>query len=571
MSLKGHTIAVPTSEVAGVSVRTALQSSASTCCLHHEGPVLFLHSFRRKQFDWVPVDHAIDFSDEASAQQWMEYVQQVLDTQTDRPLHLFVVINPYGGNQRADDVWQEVVKPIFERAHITCDAFRTGYRDHAVELLKNMPISQFQGYDGVVAVGGDGLFQECIRGLLALRIRGDAWRAKASMIRIAQIPAGSTDAVACTINGCRSAVTAALHIVVGDRAQLDVLEVRTQEGHCRYACSTASYGFVGDVLDASESMRWMGPVRYDVSGAMTLMRLRSYPVRLWYKLPEAPHPVRKVCCSDCQICSQPRSNVFDAGDIVVNVSSESTTIDIEHTVRPEAEAYATDLTELCAKVDACDDRHVSCHSRSDAATAPSPTRTGNQHLHMRGASGFGEQAFLGNLQPPTSAADSTTTCDTDSAIKKDVSHEQPDDWFGDIGNVPACSADVTTHASGYWRCWEGEISSLMVVVTPTRSDKSKHGLVPHAHLSDGRLHLVIVRRCTRMQFLRFLVSLTRGGVDESLSFVDVKEVEAWRLEELVPSSRASVWNVDGELMQSRFMSARCHHGLIHVFGRGPEI
>lgn len=538
--------------------------------MHDEGPVLFLHSFRRKQFDWIPVDHAIDFIDEASARQWMEYVQRVIDSQTDRPLHLFVVINPYGGNQRADVVWQDVVKPIFERAHITCDAFRTGYRDHAVELLEQMSISQFQGYDGVVAVGGDGLFQECLRGLLALRMRGAAWRSKASMIRIAQIPAGSTDAVACTINGCRSAVTAALHIVLGDRAQLDVLEVRTREGHCRYACSTASYGFVGDVLDASESMRWMGPVRYDVSGAMTLMRLRSYPVRLWYKLPEAPHPIRKVCCSDCQICSQPRSNMFDFGEAVLSISDDPPGVNVEKAVRREADSKPSCSSQLCLDVNSCNGRDFSGHVGSEEAVT-SHARNENQQLHMRGASGFGEQAFLGNGQG-TGGSEGTAVCsNANSGMKQLNSQQQAHDlWFGDI-SLPASSTEIRANENDCWRCWEGEISSLMVVVTPTRSDKSKHGLVPHAHLSDGRLHLVIVRRCTRMQFLRFLVSLTRGGVDESLSFVDVKEVEAWRLEELVPNSQASVWNVDGELMQSRFMSARCHHGLIHVFGRGPEI
>lgn len=540
--------------------------------MHHEGPVLFLHSFRRKQFDWIPVDHAIDFIDEASARQWMEHVQGVLDTQTDRPLHLFVVINPFGGIQRADAVWQDVVKPIFERAHITCDAFRTGYRDHAVELLEHMPSVQFQGYDGIVAVGGDGLFQECLRGLLTLRTRGAAWRTKASMIRIAQVPAGSTDAVACTINGCRSAVTAALHIVLGDRAKLDVLEVRTREGQCRYACSTASYGFIGDVLGASESMRWMGPVRYDVSGAMTFMRLRSYPVRLWYKLPQSPHAVRKVCCSDCQICSQPKSNVFDVGDSVLNFTTD-TPCDVDELIGPQTGEVPVELPGPCLHLQPFNSKDENCRPADSTEAVCAATRNVDQHFHMRGASGFGEQAFLGQTQGPLGGASGPQLDGKSPPTGKqgDTNVSPSDVWFGDVAKASHGDADMHKDESALWRCWEGEISSLMVVVTPTRSDKSKHGLVPHSHLSDGRLHLVIVRRCTRLQFLRFLVSLTRGGVDESLSFVDVKEVEAWRLEELAPGSQTSVWNVDGELMQSSCMSARCHHGLIHVFGRGPEM
>nr|BAV58283.1 hypothetical protein [Ulva partita] len=553
-------------EVTGVSMRSALQSSAaSTCCRHHDGPLMFIHTFRRKKFDWVPVDHPIEFMDEVSARQWTDLIQSLLYDLPERPLHLFVVINPFGGRQKADSVWQDVVKPIFERANITSDAFRTGYRDHAVELLQQMPLEQFQGYSGIVAIGGDGLFQECLRGLLALRSRGGAWQRKAAAIRIAQVPAGSTDAVACTINGCRSAVTAALHVVLGDRAKLDVLEVRTQEGQCRYACSTASYGFIGDVLGASERLRWMGPARYDISGMMTFVNLRSYAVRLWYKSPVEPHPSRSVCCSDCPLCSEPTSNAFDAVDASISGVCVP---------RPSVAAVAKDSTVFTAATNSDgvseDDRHpmVGTIDGGPQRGPLSEHQSSQCHraFHMRGASGFGEQMISGSLRHHH-----------DGLLIRKFEKEQEirshdcnpmsasDSWFGNVH----LKDSVCVGEGEHWHCWEGEVSSLMIVVTPTRSDKSKHGIVPHAHLSDGRLHLVIVRRCTRWQFLRFLLSLAQGGVDESFSFVDVKEVVAWRCEELTP--QGSVWNVDGELMRSQYMSARCHHGLINVFGRGPEL
>lgn len=546
-----------------MSMRSALQSSAAnTCCRHHDGPLMLIHTFRRKKFDWVPVDHAVEFMDEVLARQWTDLIQSLLYDLAERPLHLFVVINPFGGRQTADSVWQEVVKPIFERANITCDAFRTGYRDHAVELLQKMPLQQFQGYNGIVAVGGDGLFQECLRGLLALRSRGSAWQQKAASIRIAQVPAGSTDAVACTINGCRSAVTAALHVVLGDRAKLDVLEVRTQEGQCRYACSTASYGFIGDVLGASERMRWMGPARYDISGMMTFMNLRSYAVRLWYKMPISPHSSKAVCCSDCQVCSEPASNYFDVvggaiSDVMHSERSVGSRVDYDVAFR----AVHDSATMPEAQVNGV----VENSSQSMSGVSVSQVNGSQRHkpFHMRGASGFGEQLLVDRPGSDHGLFDlkdgSLKNCSYSSISVSDA-------WFGDV--CPYDATSVEDHER--WHCWEGEVTSVMIVVTPTRSDKSKHGIVPHAHLSDGRLHLVIVRRCTRWQFLRFLLSLSQGGVDESFSFVDVKEVVAWRCEELT-ATPGSVWNVDGEVMRSRYMSARCHHGLVNVFGRGPEL
>lgn len=67
-------------------------------------------------------------------------------------------------------------------------------------------------------VGGDGLFQEIMNGLLDLRAQGGDMAAVAAGMRLGHIPAGSTDAVAYTINGTRSQLTAALHIALGDRS-----------------------------------------------------------------------------------------------------------------------------------------------------------------------------------------------------------------------------------------------------------------------------------------------------------------------------------------------------------------
>ena len=65
-------------------------------------------------------------------------------------------------------------------------------------------------------MGGDGLFQEVVDGLLALRKEGGPRANVAEGLRLAQIPAGSTDAVAWTANGTRSVEAAALHVALGE-------------------------------------------------------------------------------------------------------------------------------------------------------------------------------------------------------------------------------------------------------------------------------------------------------------------------------------------------------------------
>jgi hypothetical protein len=65
----------------------------------------------------------------------------------------------------------------------------------------------------------------------------------------------------------------------------------------------------------------------------------------------------------------------------------------------------------------------------------------------------------------------------------------------------------------------------MAVVTSCRSDKSRSGVCPEAHLADGRLVLVLVEKRSRLAYLRFLLQLaTKGVVPGVLPFVRVEHV-----------------------------------------------
>lgn len=58
---------------------------------------------------------------------------------------------------------------------------------------------------------------------------------------------------------------------------------------------------------------------------------------------------------------------------------------------------------------------------------------------------------------------------------------------------------------------------------------------------------MLVRKCSRPQYLNFLYRLTTNGVQPGmLPFVDVVAVTALHVEPFGPQSS---WNVDGELLQ----------------------
>ena len=91
-------------------------------------------------------------------------------------------------------------------------------------------------------VGGDGLFSEILNGTISLWAGGGERAAAASNIRLGHIPAGSTDAVAYSLNGTRSAFTAALHIILGDRlgACAQLLYISWRGKKCTLICLSRS-------------------------------------------------------------------------------------------------------------------------------------------------------------------------------------------------------------------------------------------------------------------------------------------------------------------------------------------
>lgn len=58
------------------------------------------------------------------------------------------------------------VSRILEMADIRCEVVMTQRANHAFDYLKQLDSSQWATIDGVVSVGGDGLFNECLSAIV---------------------------------------------------------------------------------------------------------------------------------------------------------------------------------------------------------------------------------------------------------------------------------------------------------------------------------------------------------------------------------------------------------------------
>lgn len=123
-----------------------------------------------------------------------------------------------------------------------------------------------------------------------------------------------------------------------------------------------------------------------------------------------------------------------------------------------------------------------------------------------------------------------------------------------------------SNLAGGWRAVMGDFVAVNAFLISCRCAKSPLGPAPSAHLGDGFLDLILVRRCSRMQYLRYLVQLTnrrkkRQAQHLRMPFVEAHRVRAFKLQALdcygdpvasdeVVGADTSVWCVDGEVLDN---------------------
>lgn len=120
-----------------------------------------------------------------------------------------------------------------------------------------------------------------------------------------------------------------------------------------------------------------------------------------------------------------------------------------------------------------------------------------------------------------------------------------------------------------WLKSKGRYLSVGAAIISCRNERAPDGLVADAHLSDGLLHLVLIRDCPHAFYLWHLTQLARkGGNPLNFKFVEHHKTPAFTF---TSAGNESVWNLDGELFPAHQLSAQVFRGLISLFATGPEV
>ncbi|XP_047962501.1 ceramide kinase isoform X2 [Salvia hispanica] len=492
--------------------------------------IYVVHKSKTQSSVWTPLVYTFGHKDLEICMSWVNQINSHLHMEVKRPKNLLVLVHPRSGKGHGCKIW-ETVAPLFSQAKVKTKVIVTERAGHARDMLSSITNRELNLYDGVVAVGGDGFFNEILNGVLLPRhkapypptpsditppaesecnvtnhivnrtrsehcdhnedgsplLRGSENIGLESpnfgkdsespfpneMFRFGLIPAGSTDAIAICTTGARDAVTSALHIILGKKVNLDIAQVvRRKETNSanEEPCVRYAASFAG----------------YGFYGDV-ITESEKYrwmgPKRYDY--------------AGTKVFLQHKSYEAEVSYLEVETKEASPS--------PEAdpEVHSRRFWCLPKKPDrmTCRVNCAICNSKYN------PTNTGSLSL--------------------------------------------PQDFKG-----------------MKWSSSKGRYLSVGAAVISCRNEKAPDGLVADAHLSDGFLHLILIKECPHPYYLWHLIQLARkGGEPLGYKFVEHHKTPAFTFKSL---GKEGVWNVDGELFLAQQLSVQVFRGLVSLFATGPQ-
>ncbi|KAI9814481.1 MAG: sphinganine kinase lcb4 [Thelocarpon impressellum] len=222
------------------------------------------------------VRYPVEKADRPEAAAWTLRLLDRAYGEAQRRRRVKVLVNPFSGRGGAAKWYSRDIEPIFRAARCELDVENTRHQGHAVEIAEGMNID---AYDVVACCSGDGLPHEVFNGLGK---RKDA-RAALAKVAVVQLPCGSGNAMSWNLAGTDSPSVAALCVVKGLRAPLDLVSV-TQEDRRTLSFLSQSVGIVAETDLGTDHLRWMGAYRFLFGFLVRLLGKTVYPADIAVKV-----------------------------------------------------------------------------------------------------------------------------------------------------------------------------------------------------------------------------------------------------------------------------------------------
>lgn len=484
---------------------------------------------------------------------------------------MLVILNPRSGRGGARKIYDQKVEPLLKLAGIKVTVLETNGPHNAQKLAAEADLSTCT--DGIICVGGDGIVNEVLNGLLDREDRNS------SSIPIGIIPAGSDNSLIWTIMGIRDPASAAMAIVKGGLISTDVISVDfTGTGDSQMGHTITYYGFMSEVLELSEKyQKKFGPLRYFVAGAMKFLCLPGYECEVEY-LPAVSDQERtdvKEVCSDATLCHFDEPMDIETVSRFFNGDAHTATLSksgMDHDIlganidannEPSEFVRALDTKSkrsltMRGPIQSGSEEAVAVNHSVAGARSPSPRpRTRSKARIDRGWSGsYGTNGINARGSWDYSTVDLSS--DSHSALGEEFSTSLGAKWaaqqemFFDLnhgadGGSNVASKRVGQNSEEKWVVKQARFLGVMICNHKCKTVQclESQTMAPSAEHDDRTLDLVMVRKVGRLRLLQFLV-LMQFGRHLSLPFVEYTKVQSVKLK---PGNKSHKYcGIDGELV-----------------------
>lgn len=195
-----------------------------------------------------------------------------------------VIMNPYSGRWSALEN-RDVLENALRGAGLSYELSLTEYVLHAETLAEE---AVREGFDQIIAAGGDGTLNEVVNGML--RTSGDG-----PLPVFGVLPSGTANDLADNLGISKDSAKAAQTIVAGRTRRLDVIQVNE-----RYILNNAGLGLEPFVtLHQERITRLRGNLRYLVATLQAIMKNPSWEMRLTWDDGAYEGPISMISIGNC--------------------------------------------------------------------------------------------------------------------------------------------------------------------------------------------------------------------------------------------------------------------------------
>ncbi|XP_068634450.1 sphingoid long-chain bases kinase 1-like [Aristolochia californica] len=494
------------------------------------------------------------------------------------PPTVLVILNPRSGRGRSSKVFHGKVEPIFKLAGFKMEVVKTTSAGHARNLAYNVDFSTCP--DGIICVGGDGIVNEVLNGLLS---RHD--QKEAISIPIGIIPAGSDNSLVWTVLGVRDPISAAITIVKGGLTATDVFAVEwIQTGVIHFGMTVSYFGFVSDVLELSEKyQKRFGPLRYFVAGVLKFLCLPKYNFEVEYLPLSKPkeqvstehevHDIYPDIMRRSNADGIPRASSLSSIDSIMTPSQMSGDLDTTSSTLAsnEPSEYVRGLDPKSKRLSMGRNTHHTTepeeviHPPIPLSTTPNWPRTRSKSRTDKGWTGLtavndsrtswantsvnDKEDISSTMSDPGPNWDTEPKWDTEPRWDTELNwvDENPVELPRPLEDEVRLTKEVVPKLEEKWVVKKGQFLGVLVCnhSCKTVQSLSSQVVAPKAEFDDNTLDLLLVHGSGRLRLLRFFLRL-QFGQHLSLPYVEYVKVKSVKLK--AGKNTHNGCGIDGELL-----------------------